>query len=135
MRNRGMPEHGQNSTIKGPIMITPSIRTLQTLPGVDIDHARKMKSILRMNRDQLLALPIVQESIRGFYNPPFTSHCRMLALNAILGSHGIESFRTKKGEIVDYLNMGDPYILTIIRFRGNYRVTDWGTIAELHGSM
>jgi hypothetical protein len=29
-----------------------------------------------------------------------------------------------------YLNAGDTYVPTLVRFQGSYRITSWGDIAE-----
>jgi hypothetical protein len=115
-------------------MISPSIRKLQTLPGISIDQAREMKRVFLMNRREMLEYPGIRDFAQKFYNPAPNYILRMEILNRIFNTHGLESFETRKGEYVQFLNVGDPYILTIIRFRGNYRVSDWGSIAEIHGS-
>jgi hypothetical protein len=112
-------------------MITPSIKALRTLTPC-ADKAKELKRILTMRRIELEALPAGADRIHECYHTPSTADLRMTCLDAALGTYGVESFQTRKGEWVDYLNTGDPYTPTIVRWRGNYRVTDWGSIAERH---
>ena len=113
-------------------MITPSIKTLLTLTAGNADKARELKRILTMKRSELEALPAGAARVRECYHAPSTSDLRLTCLDAALGSYGVESFQTRNGAYVDYINAGDTYAPTIVRFRGNYRVTDWGSIAERH---
>lgn len=53
----------------------------------------------------------------------------MECLNALGGFHGVEGMDTKKGECL-YLNAGDTYTPTLVRFNGAYRIACWGDIAE-----
>jgi hypothetical protein len=55
-------------------------------------------------------------------------------LNELAGTHGIESFETRRDGWCDYLNAGDTYAPTLVWFRGKYRVTTWGDIAERYGA-
>lgn len=60
----------------------------------------------------------------------------MLACDALLGTHGIESIGevdSHKGPPIEYLNTGDTYAATLVRFRDRHRpyaVTSWGDIVE-----
>jgi len=105
----------------------PSVRTLRAVFG---DNAKQARAILEMSRTQLDNLPTPQALVMA-YNPPFTSHLRLCILNELAGTHGVESFDTKHGWC-DYLNAGDTYAVTLVRFRGRYQVTTWGDIAERH---
>ncbi len=109
----------------------PSIKTLTIVFG---DKAREARQILEMNRAQLVTLPAGAARVNECYHPPSTADIRMECLNALAGTYGVEAFATRHGEIVEYLNAGDTYTTTLVRFRGRYRVTDWGSIAEKHGS-
>ena len=57
-------------------------------------------------------------------------HTAKLAIaDEILGTYGIEYCRGSRS--FAYLNAGDAYTPTLIRFfDGQYRVADWGTIVE-----
>ena len=113
-------------------MQTPSIRALRTLapePGA----AEALKRILTASRATLQALPAGAARARECYYQPRTSDLRLTCLDAALGTYGVECFETRKGELVEYLNAGDTYTPTIVRWRGNYSVRCWGDIAERHG--
>jgi len=112
---------------------TPSIKKLLIL-GVDKDRARALKALLIARRGELEAQPAGRAHVNECWYAPKTSDLRMHCLDAELGTHGVESFLTYTGELVEYLNAGDTYAPTIVRFRGTYRVTSWGDIAERHGS-
>ena len=107
---------------------SPSIKSLKTLFG---ENAPRAKALLRMNREQLLRTPIGAVLAAQCYNPPSTQDIRMECLNALGDFYGVESLDTKKGECL-YLNAGDTYAATLVRFNGAYRITCWGDIAERH---
>lgn len=116
-------------------MITPSIKTLKTLPDVDAGKAATLKALLTADRATLEAHPAGAARIAECWNPPSTADLRLTCLDAELGTYGVEAFLTENGERVYYLNAGDTYTPTIVRFRGNYRVACWGDIAERHGAI
>ena len=113
---------------------TPSIKTLQTLHDVDAEKARALKAILKARRAVLEAHSAGGARVAECWTAPSTSDLRLTCLNAELGTYGVEAFWTPKGELVEYLNAGDTYAPTIVRFRGAYRVACWGDIAERHGA-
>jgi hypothetical protein len=106
--------------------MTPSIKTLRTVFG---ENAASAKAILQMSREQLIATPTGAARVAECYYPPQTCDIRMECLNALGEFHGVEYFETKKGGCM-YLNAGETYALTLVRFKGAYRVTCWGDIAE-----
>lgn len=105
----------------------PSVRTLRAVFG---DNAKQARAILEMSRDQLEALPAGQSRVQECYNPPATYDLRMTCLNALGETYGVEAFQVDDGTWCDYLNVGDPYRSTLVRFRGRYRVACWGDIVE-----
>lgn len=107
----------------------PSVRTLRPVFG---DNAKQARAILEMSRRELEQLPAGAARVAECYHPPATSDLRLTCLDAIAGTHGVESFECRDGSVCDYLNAGDTYALTLVRFRGRYRVTTWGDIAERH---
>lgn len=113
---------------------TPSVKTLQTLPGVDAAKARTLKALLIARRDTLENHPAGAARVAACWTAPNTSDLRLHCLDAELGTYGVEAFFTDKGELVEYLNAGDTYCPTIVRWRGAYRITCWGDIAERHGA-
>lgn len=113
-------------------MRLPSIKTLQAVFG---DNAKRARQILEMDRDQLRAEFAQTGMDRGFYHPPTKKEMRLLLLDKIAETHGVETVALGNGEIVDYLNSGDTYTATLVFWHGRYHVTDWGTLVERHGSM
>jgi len=106
--------------------MTPSIKTLRAIFG---ENAAKAKEILLMTRAQLVATPTGAARVAECYHPPETRDIRMECLNALGDFHGVECFETSAGSCM-YLNAGDTYALTLVRFKGAYRVKCWGDIAE-----
>jgi hypothetical protein len=106
--------------------LSPPINSLEAVfPG----KGKRAKEILRMSRRELEELPAGAALIRECYNPPSTRDLRMECLNELLETHGVEAFETEKGWCY-YLNVGDPYVTTILKFNGHYRLCCWGDIAE-----
>ena len=100
------------------------------------DRAREARDILEMNRSQLENLPAGRERLAECYHRPATYDLRLTCLDAICeSSHGVEAFQIKNGDVCEYLNTGDTYSVTLIYFKGRYRVASWGDIAERHGSV
>ena len=88
-------------------MKTPSIKTLKLIFG---DNAKKAKEI---------------------FKTPKTYDLRMYALNMLAEGFGVESIESTQGEYASYLNMGDTYNITIVYWRGNYRVQSIGDFVEV----
>lgn len=112
---------------------TPSVKALRAITP-DLATAKRAKAILLMPRDELESLPAGAARVAECYHSPSTPDVRMHVLNDLLATHGAEVFHTDRGEPVMYLNAGDTYAPTLVRFRGNYRVACWGDIAERHGA-
>jgi hypothetical protein len=107
---------------------SPSIKSLSTIFG---DNAKQAKALLLMSREQLLRTPVGAARVAECYHAPTTQDIRMECLNALGDFHGVEGFDTKRGECL-YLNAGDTYTPTLVRFNGAYRIASWGDIAERH---
>jgi hypothetical protein len=113
----------------------PSIKTLLQIVDSPED-AKILRTILTStSRDQLTGLSThAAEYNRQCFNYPALHLLKLYAANQLLGSHGVEGSEFKPGVYIEYLNQGDPYIPTLLRFnnrgRISYRVTDWGSIAE-----
>jgi hypothetical protein len=107
----------------------PSIKTLTPVFGGKSSEARK---ILGMTRSELEALPAGAARVAECYHPPKTYDLRLTCLDALGETCGVEAFQLRDGSYCDYLNTGDTYTPTLLRFRGNYRVACWGDIAERH---
>ncbi|WP_144267084.1 hypothetical protein [Comamonas thiooxydans] len=105
----------------------PSLKTLSSV----FDDAQRARAILEMTRTQLLEIAACQKRDAECFHPPKTHELRMTALNALeSGFFGVESVRSTNDEYADYLNTGDTYAATLIRFRGNYRVQSLGDFVE-----
>ena len=109
-------------------MKTPSVKNLGTIFG---ENAKQAKTLLTMTREQLINTPVGSARVNECYHPPLTQDIRMECLNALGSFHGVEVFDTKKGKCW-YLNAGDTYTPTLVRFNGGYRIACWGDIAERH---
>jgi len=109
-------------------MRTPSVKALKTIFG---DNAKRAKALLGMTRDQLLEVPAGAARLAECYHGPSTPDIRMHCLNDLGGFYGVECFDTDKGPCM-YLNAGDTYTPTLVRFNDSYRVVCWGDIAERH---
>ena len=109
----------------------PSVKPLRTVFG---DNAKQARAILEMTRSQLEALPACAARIAECYHSPKTYDLRLTALDALAGTYGVEAFQTRDGFWCEYLNAGDTYVTTLLRFRGRYQVGCWGDIAERHGA-
>ena len=109
------------------MMRTPSTKTLAQC----FDNPREAKAILQSSRAQLMGRLECAEHARQCFNPPKLYELRMLALNACGNFHGVEGAETAAGgEWADYLNAGDTYAPTVIRWRGTYRVQSLGDFIE-----
>jgi len=118
-------------------MNLPSVKTLNSaFPGMGKD----LRRILELNRKELKQHPAGEKRARECYNPPKTYDIRLHVLDAVAETCGVEymahendTFRSNYG--FDYLNVGDLYIPTIIRFcqTGRYIVACCGDIVERGG--
>lgn len=108
-------------------MRKPSVKTLEAaFPG----FGRQLRAILDMNRKQLIATDAGDAFNRACFHPPQSYRLRMEALNAAGEFFGVEYAESTQGEYAEYLNAGDSYAPTIIRWRGNYRVQSIGDFVE-----
>jgi hypothetical protein len=107
---------------------SPSIKALRAIFD---DNAAQAKALLTMTRAQLLETPVGAARMAECYHAPTTQDIRMECLNALGMFSGVEGFDTKRGECL-YLNAGDTYTPTLVRFNGAYRIACWGDIAERH---
>lgn len=67
------------------------------------------------------------DAYRNQCDNPQRPMVQMLAINDIIGGHGIESAETENtGEYLDYINTGDSYNPTVIYWRGRMSLCDGG---------
>ncbi len=114
-------------------MNPPSIKTLdRAFPGKGKVLRRLLESSAAVREH-----PAAVELARRCYNPPGMAYMRLTALNAEAGTCGIEAAYAENcasRPAFEYLNTGDTYALTIIRWAdGRYQVASWGDIAERGG--
>ena len=113
-------------------MNIPSTKTLdRAFPG----KGKTLRRLLESNA-AVREHPAVVELVRKCYHAPRLAYQRMTALNHEAGTYGIECVRESPNDCTSapafkYLNTGDTYTPTIIRWRnGRYVVCDWGSIVE-----
>jgi hypothetical protein len=131
--------------------IAPSIKTLTSqLKDVDVLKAKLIRSIIKaVYKDNLL---YIAESLdkyhRGIHwqrlnyiNYSF-SDLKAELLNTVLDTYGVEYlFKGSDGlrgnpegcndlPICTYMNTGDTYAATLLKYRGRWQVGCWGDIAE-----
>lgn len=97
------------------------------------ETAKAIRIAWHSAREQLLANhPRVAEYARQCFNAPATMVLRRMAIDDLLGTHGVEYLGTSRrtNAEVYYCNAGDSYAATII-FSGNaLRVGCWGDLIE-----
>lgn len=111
-------------------MNLPSIRTLEeAFPGM----GRTLRTLLE-SPAAVRAHPAAVSLDDACHRTPSLAQTRLAALNAELGFHGVEYVRPGRGARspgFEYLNSGDMYAPTIVRFSdGRYSVRDIGSIIE-----
>lgn len=108
-------------------MNLPSIKTLSRV----FENPREARRILEMSRAQLCELPAGAARVAECYHPPKTYDIRMHCLDALEPNlYGLESVESVSGEYAEYLNAGDTYAVTLIYWRGRYRVQCLGGFLE-----
>ncbi len=111
-------------------MSLPSIRKLEeAFPGM----GRTLRTLLEAPA-AVRAHPAAVSLADACYHAPGLAQMRLAALNAELEFYGVEYVRPGRGSRspgFEYLNTGDMYAPTIVRFSdGRYRVSDIGSIIE-----
>lgn len=108
---------------------TPSIAALESaFPGKGAALKRLLTSA-----DAVRKHPAAVALAARCYNPPTLAQLRMVALDACAETYGVEAvWRRGNGALAfEYLNTGDTYAPTIVRFAsGTYAVKSWGDIVE-----
>ena len=113
----------------------PSVKTLEAAFPTKGKVLRQLLQSASAVREHPAAIAREREC----YNQPPIYDLRLHALNAETECFGVEYTHHAScqqcgrcdARCFDYLNAGDTYTTTIIRFNdGRYRVGDWGTIVE-----
>ena len=117
------------------------MRNKPSLKVLEAAFPTKGKALRRLltSKQAVLDHPAAIAYSRQCYHKPPVYLQRLYALNAETESFGVEYTHHSTCEQIgrctnkcfDYLNAGDTYATTIIRFNdGRYRVGDWGTVVE-----
>ncbi len=114
-------------------MNKPSVKTLnRAFPG----KGRVLRELLTSEK-AVRVHPAAVELDRRCLNAPSLAQLRLAALNEETDCHGVEYVAegsNARSPAFEYLNTGDSYTPTIVRFHGGrYVVADVGTIIE-HGN-
>ena len=104
----------------------------------DKETSKKILSVIEeTDKEALSSYESVKKLVNQCYNPPSLFNCRLVALNELLGGCGIEyvpnydeGFPDIGG--IDYVNMGDSYIMTIIydHEREEFIISSYGDYLE-----
>lgn len=126
----------------------PSIKALvSNFPNLDAKKARLIRALFKAtnDRDKLKSLvekvPRTADYVRSLYSNPYSSQIwrvtvALHAIDVLMETFGTEPLgKTREGDYApeyEYLNMGDPYITTLVYSRdsGNLFISSWGDIAE-----
>jgi hypothetical protein len=113
----------------------PSVKALVKDLHITEDEAAIVRGLIKGTVDPE-TVEATARWIRQCFHRPSDSELIMHAIDATIGTHGVEAV----GEAIDrrftpaysYCNAGDSYVGTIIRNNalGSYYIGDWATIAE-----
>ena len=111
-------------------MRLPSIKTLDCVaPG----KGKTLRKLLE-SAAAVCAHPAAIALESACYHPPKLAHKRLAALDHEAGTYGVEYIppgHNARSPGFEYLNTGDTYAPTIVRFDdGRYVVSSWGDIVE-----
>lgn len=93
-------------------------------------HGR-FSAYTKLYEDFRKALPDTFRWVQNCANTPHTKHIVSVALNEIAEGYGLElvsSEETKSGHALEYVNQGDPYVITVLRYCNttNWFLGCWG---------
>jgi len=126
----------------------PSVKTLCQLKDVTRETAKRIRLVIKLETRNELAdyaeryLPRTRDWLMRCYHRPQASDLRAAMLDELLCTFGVEYlFATAEGlqghcslpsdELVcEFLNAGDTYATTLIRYHGRWQLGCWGDIAE-----
>lgn len=106
------------------------VPSLKTLRAAFPEHAAELRRLLKANRAELKQTAAGAARVAECFHAPKTADIRLHAMNAAGAFFGVETIETVSGEHAEYLNAGDSYSETVIRWRGNYRVQSVGDFIE-----
>jgi len=102
----------------------PSVHTLTSRLAIDTAMALKARAIIKGETDPE-SFPAVADWVRQCYHRPSDHELQLAALNELLETHGVEAVFGGPNHVypyLEYLNVGDPYMPTIILHRGVWSV-------------
>lgn len=127
----------------------PSVKTLMALKDMTRLNALFIRRVIKADREGLLDIASELDEHRREvpwqrynYINHRTPELRAELLDTILETYGVEYlFKSTDGltgtpegihdePILVYLNAGDSYATTLLKYRGRWQVGDWGSIAE-----
>jgi hypothetical protein len=106
----------------------PSVKTLSAVFG---DNAKQARAILTANHSTLIDLFEAAGLASQYYLLPKNHEIKLILLDLLAGTQGVESIHNTAGISWAYLNAGATYATTLIRKQGGrYFVGCWGDIVE-----
>lgn len=121
----------------------PSIKTLSAaFPELSREHVAALRAIMRGTAPKICKgcgkdLPSDDaertDQICSYFHDGNCRYSRMAQLDKVLGGFGVEYIArgtNAKSPAICYVNMGDPYLTTILKINGRFRVGCWGDIVE-----
>lgn len=122
-----------------PFYRAPSKARLMEALAIDSDQADKVRGLLH-GSIKWHTVPEAKAFFDSCYNKPSHIEVLMEALNAVIGTHGVEFSGADSNDpfgvpAITYLNAGATYNTTIVYKHGadTFQLIDWGTIAERMG--
>lgn len=109
----------------------PSLKTMRLAFKAPEENLRLLRRILRADGNELLNLvaehcPATYAWARGCYACSPFEEVKLEAANEMLEGFGTESITPKGAKPpIDCVNMGDPYVDTLMLIGGNWRVGAW----------
>jgi len=115
----------------------PPVKSLRLIAG---ERAKELRQVLeitvRVDLEELLnsgKYPATKSWYGSCYHPMPMYLAKLSIASEITECHGVESVpegSNAKSPAFDYVNTGDSYAATLVRIRGNYRISSWGDIVE-----
>ena len=74
--------------------------------------------------------PKTAKWVRSCYHEPWFQDVFLSACDETLNNYGVEAVEIRAGKWFQYSNAGDPYVETVVFWRGKFVVASWGDIVE-----
>lgn len=110
-----------------------SIKSLESLQGVDRDLAKRIRAVWRGDLAAVRkAYPEADQLRAQYYHPPGAREFRMAVINRLFGTYdvGFLGEHKRNREEVFYCDAGDPYTGTILFIGPRLVVGCWGDLVE-----